>query len=146
MFKPIINHTFKVDYIKPTKQFEWTAKNPIVGYDSYRERIMPKISDIVYELYLNPNSRQAVINVNESHAHMSCLMNYQFQIVDDTFHVTANYRSMCSKHGLPNDIELVRYVVLLFKHSPIYKLMYRDLKVEITFNVGNYHMNPLGDI
>jgi len=137
--KPILNHTYDVTYVKPTKLFEFRNYNSIVGYESYKERIIPKIWDVAYELHLNPNSRQAVINVNEGDKHMSCLMYYNFQIIDDTLHVTVVQRSQCEKWGKKTDIELACYVTYLLKLTSIFKLYYRTLKTEIHFVVNNYH-------
>lgn len=137
--EPIINHTFTVPYVQPTEIFEFRKYNSIVGYESYKERIIPKIEDIAYELHKNPKSRQAVINVNEGSNHMSCLLNYQFQISDNKLYVTANYRSMCAKWGMTHDIQLVNYVIFRLKLTPIFRLYFKDIETIIQFNIANFH-------
>jgi len=142
--EPILNHTFKIPYKKPTTPFLFTKKNSIVGYESYEDRIVSKISDIGMKLYMDPHSRQAVIIVNEESAHMSCLLSIQFQLYKDTLYVNANYRSMCSKYGRPYDEKLICWVTLLLKNTHVMRTIIKPVNVEISFNVGNYHVNPNG--
>jgi len=136
----ILNHVYKVDYIKPTKLFEFRQYNSIVSFEEYKDKIIPKIWDIAYALHLNPKSRQAYLPVSEGIDQMNtCLLGYQFQISNDTLFVTVYQRSQCSKWGKPHDIELVNYVIYLLKLTSIFKLYFRTLKTDITFIIGNYH-------
>lgn len=140
----IINHQFKVKYIKPTKMFEWKDKNSIVGYESYKSRIIPKLNDIAIELYYKTHSRQAVVIVNEELNHMSCLLSLQFQVSQNTLYLTANYRSMCEKWGLPNDKEFLCYIAYLMIQTSTFRSITNISDINIHVNVGNYHINKNG--
>lgn len=136
----IINHIYKVDYKKPTELFKFEQVNSIVDYTHYKNKIIPKIEDIAYELHKNPKSRKAFISVNEGiEKFNTCLIGYQFQISDETLYVTVYQRSQCAKLGKPFDIQLVNYVIYILKLTSIFKLYYRHLKTDITFVIGNYH-------
>lgn len=139
--KPIINHTYKVKYKKPTRIFEFVQKNSIVSFVDYKDKITPFIEDVAYELYQKTTSRQAYIPVSEGVTGdcNTCLQGYQYQFQGETLYVTVNQRSQCAIWGRPHDEELVRYITYMLLNTQIFRALINAVKVDITFNVGNYH-------
>ena len=93
-------------------------------------------------MYRNTRSRQAYIPVSEGVKGdiNTCLIGYQFQLDGETLYVTVNQRSQCEKWGKPHDIELVNFVIYMLLNTTIFRAIIRPPKIDITFNVANYHL------
>lgn len=130
-----INYHYTIPYEK-VESFEFKRYNDIVSEECYAHRIMPKLDKIIWNLGLNPKSRQEVIvchnNVNDA-----CLISIQFQIVKCKLIVIANFRSQCEVNGRPNDFRMLQYIATIVMQRIGLK------KYKIYVNVGNYHINNL---
>lgn len=135
--KPIVNHTYKVEFQK-THSFEWKRYNSIVDLTEYEPKIVP-ILHLIAPLLIK-QSRQVVIPVNSLEFN-SCLLTLQFQLVDNTFYITANYRSQCAVNGKPNDENMLKYIATKVLEELEFWNPYEDYKVDITVQVGNFHIN-----
>lgn len=127
------NYSYYIDY-EYVDTFEWTQRNEIVGFQSYENKIMPSIEDVVKKLNKDKSSRQAIIVVNDKN-HNSCLISLQYQIQSKSLYVSANYRSQHIQLGKPHDIILINYV----SGDIISKIKYNITDVYTKVNVGNYH-------
>ena len=128
------NYSYNIDY-KNVNHFQWTQRNDIVGYESYKDRIMPRLKLLVDYLNNDMNTRHGIIVINENDDHMSCLISIQFQVCKKFLYVSANFRSQHIKLGRPHDEELINYLTTWLKN----KLKYIISNVSIKVNVANYH-------
>ncbi len=128
------NYSYNIDY-ENVEHFQWTQRNNIVGYESYKDRIMPRLKLVAESLNNDMNTRHGIIVVNENDEHMSCLISIQFQVCKNFLYVSANFRSQHIQLGRPHDEELINYLTTWLKK----KLKYSIANVSIKVNVANYH-------
>ncbi len=131
---PIINHHYTIKY-KEVKDFSFSSSVPIVNISTYKDKVIPKLDTIIQHLKQNKNSRQEVIIVNNEWVHNSCLISLQFQTVEDTLVLIANYRSQDTRIGKTYDRNMLRYLCTLV----LTQLPHTNCTIHI--NVGNYHHN-----
>lgn len=132
---PIINYSYNIKFV-PTDTFEFKKYNEAVDLTQYKAAILPKLPAAIKTLYDSPTSRQVVINVNQPDFN-TCLLNLQFQMYAGVLYVTANYRAQCEVLGRPHDTKMLKFIATMMANA------LKTRFVEITCNIGNYHISHL---
>jgi len=128
-----INWTYKVPY-KEVPGFKFEEYDEKIGITAYEKPLMGEMEDVVAELYRKEDSRQAVASLF-TQDFLSCLLSVQFQIHLGTLYVTATLRSQNAVYR-ERDSDL-------FRHLAAFVMKYHGkMDVDITVNVGNYHLIP----
>ena len=126
-----INFTYKVKY-SPQPGYKFEEYDEKIGVSAYEEPLMKEVRVAANKLLKYRDSTQAVATLF-TQDFQSCLLNVQFQIQNGTLFITANYRSQAAVYR-EQDERMLSYLA-----DYIMKIM-GDLKVDITCNVGNYHI------
>jgi len=126
-----INFTYKVTY-KPQPDYKFEEYDDKIGVSDYKEPLMKEMEFVLDKLREYEDSTQAVaVLFNQNF--QSCLLNVQFQIQKGILYVTANYRSQAAVYR-ERDEKMLSYLAdQIMKH-------FGQMKVDITCNVGNYHI------
>ena len=129
-----INFTYKAQY-KPNFDYKFEQYDEEIGVEAYSIPLMNEMVYVLDKLRENHQSRTAVAQLY-SQDFKSCLLTVQFQFVEDKLFVTANYRSQAAIYRA-RDEELLTY---LATHVLTRLTLDVNSDVEITCNVGNYHI------
>jgi thymidylate synthase len=131
--RPLLNYHYTI-YYKPLYHFDFVQYNSIVDETCYKQRVEPRLPNVISLLNRTPNSRQSVIITNDMFNN-ACLLSLQFQIANERLVVIANFRSQCKVNGRPYDSMMLRYFATqVLRGLPLKKFI-------IYVNVGNYHVN-----
>lgn len=131
-----INFVYKVPY-RPNPHYKFKQYDEKIGVEAYKEPLLKKFNTVIDRLSKNPNSRTAVVDLFHQNDFESCLLTIQVQLNDNKLYLTANYRSQAAIYR-SKDEEMLCYLVYLV----IKKLkLPDDTLVDITCNIGNYHIN-----
>ena len=126
-----INFVYKVKY-QPQPGYKFEEYDEKIGVSAYEEPLMLAMRYVLVKLRERRDSTQAIATLFKQ-SFESCLLNVQFQISEDTLYVTANYRSQAAVYR-ERDERMLSYLA-----DYVMKEMGK-MKVDITCNVGNYHI------
>ena len=128
----IINHQYKINFT-PITYHIYEKYEPNIGTIEYKDRIEPQLQIIWNELNKKPNSRHAVITLN-NFSFMSCLLSYQAQIHKEQLFITISMRSQAQEYVEKDSNMYLYWTTIILKN-----LHYKIKNVDITCFVGNYH-------
>ena len=128
-----INYTYKIPY-SPQPDYKFEEYDEKIGVSAYKEPLIREMESVVIELGRKSNSRSAVATLFRQDFH-SCLLSVQFQIHEGTLYETVTLRSQAAVYRDKDST--------LFCYLADYVMKYHGkMDVDITVNVGNYHINP----
>ena len=131
-----INHTYKVPY-NPQPDYKFEEYDEKIGVTAYAKPLLKEMESAVIELGRKKDSRAAVATLFRQDFH-TCLLSVQFQIHEGTLYETVTLRSQAAVY---RDRDAA-----LFCYLADYVMKYLgQMKVDITVNVGNYHINRYND-
>jgi thymidylate synthase len=130
-----INFKYKVKYV-PNLDFEFLQYDEEIGVAAYKRPLMKEMYSVVKILKRNRHARTAVAQLF-SQQFQSCLLTIQFQFVEDKLYLTANYRSQAAVYRA-RDEEMLSFLATHVLNSLNLEV---KSEVEITCNVGNYHVS-----
>ena len=127
-----LNYSYTEEY-KTTEDFLIYNRNSLVGdYEGPYTDLFMETTAIIDKLREDPETRRAILVLNDQDHFMSCLVSVQFLIERQKLYCVANFRSQHAKLGRPHDIEYLRHLMTL---------VLRPLKKEMKLSPGKIHIN-----